>query len=46
MNGSAEYWPRVVDGPAPAFRAVITGTCPCLTLDDGTVTFPLAAFRP
>lgn len=30
----------------PAFRLVVTGTGPILTLDDGTVTCPLAALAP
>lgn len=30
----------------PAFRAVITGTGPVLGLEDGTLTFPLAALTP
>jgi hypothetical protein len=30
----------------PAFRLVVTGTGPVLTLDDGTVTCPLRALAP
>ena len=30
----------------PAFRLVVTGTGPVLTLADGTVTCPLAALAP
>ncbi len=30
----------------PAFKLVVTGTGPILTLDDGTITCPLSALRP
>lgn len=30
----------------PAFRLVVTGTGPVLTLDDGTVTCPLRSLAP
>ena len=30
----------------PAFRLVVTGTGPVLTLDDGTVTCPLRVLSP
>jgi len=30
----------------PAFRLVVTGTGPVVTLDDGTVTCPLRALAP
>jgi hypothetical protein len=30
----------------PAFRLVVTGTGPVLTLDDGTITCPLRVLAP